>query len=174
MNYQELSVFAQDIKVGDKIWTYSEWVEVYEVAWKEPLSYEPPQTYFISVKSAQRGTLKFVYRYNELLSIRRPNPKPPKEIPLSLPERARFEVVSYHNAHHSRLGEITMDQTFVVWFSKVLQNWKALVGTILPEDTSYYEITHNGDKDETYIDVYAKMDNVALKWGRNEEDDVRL
>lgn len=51
---------------------------------------------------------------------------------------------------------------FVVWFCKVLQNWKALVSTTLP-DGMYYEVTYNGDKFEAYIDAYKKFENVVVK-----------
>jgi hypothetical protein len=53
------------------------------------------------------------------------------------------------------------DEVYVVWFSKTLQNWKALVSTMLP-DGMYYEVTYNGDKRETYIDAYKKFDNVVV------------
>jgi hypothetical protein len=52
-------------------------------------------------------------------------------------------------------------EVYVVWFCKTLQNWKALVSTMLP-DGMYYEVTYNGDKRETYIDAYKKFDNVAV------------
>lgn len=48
-----------------------------------------------------------------------------------------------------------------MWFSKTLQNWKALVSTTV-SDGMYYEITHNGDKGETYLDVYKKWDNQCI------------
>lgn len=54
----------------------------------------------------------------------------------------------------------------IVWFSKTLQNWKALVST----DTIhgiYVEVTHNGDKNETYCDVYKKQLNICYKDGEN-------
>ena len=54
------------------------------------------------------------------------------------------------------------DEVYVVWFSKTLQNWKALLSTTLP-DGMYYEVTHNGDKAETYIDAYKKFDNVCVR-----------
>jgi hypothetical protein len=54
------------------------------------------------------------------------------------------------------------DEVYVVWFSKTLQNWKALVSTTLP-DGMYYEVTYNGDKNETYIDAYKKFENVCIK-----------
>lgn len=50
---------------------------------------------------------------------------------------------------------------FVVWFCKTLQNWKALVSTTLPDGT-YYEVTYNGEKRVTYLDVYKKFNNVAV------------
>jgi hypothetical protein len=46
----------------------------------------------------------------------------------------------------------------VVWFSKTLQNWKALVSTTLL-DGLYYEVTYNGDMNSVYIDVYKKLEN---------------
>ena len=52
---------------------------------------------------------------------------------------------------------------YVVWFAKVLRNWKALISTTLP-DGMYYEVTYNGDKGEAYIDAYKKFDNVVRKF----------
>lgn len=57
--------------------------------------------------------------------------------------------------------EITADDVYIVWQCKALQNWKALVSTTLP-DGMYYEITHNGNKNETYLDAYKKWENVTL------------
>lgn len=51
-----------------------------------------------------------------------------------------------------------MDNVFVVWFCKTLQNWKALVSTTIP-DGMYYEVTYNGDKKEVYLDAYKKFEN---------------
>lgn len=48
-----------------------------------------------------------------------------------------------------------------VWFCKTLQNWKALVSG--PNIDEYLEVTHNGDKQETYVDVYYKTKNVCIK-----------
>ena len=51
---------------------------------------------------------------------------------------------------------------YVVWFCKTLQNWKALLSTSIA-DGKYYELTYNGDKAETYVDVYVKESNTAVK-----------
>lgn len=60
------------------------------------------------------------------------------------------------------IQEIELDDVYVVWFSKTLQNWKALVSTTLP-DLKYYEVTYNGDDQETYLDVYVKVHNVTVR-----------
>lgn len=46
----------------------------------------------------------------------------------------------------------------VVWFCYILGGWKALVSTTLP-DGKYYEVTHNRNNGETYLDVYLKLYN---------------
>lgn len=52
-------------------------------------------------------------------------------------------------------------ETYIVWKSKILQNWKYLVSSTL-YDEMYYEVTYNGDKREWYIDVYKKFENVCV------------
>ena len=77
-------------------------------------------------------------------------------------EKAKQVVVDYFNKHVDATHTlITKEDTFVVWFCKTLQNWKALVSTTIP-DGIYYEVTHNGDKGETYLDVYKKWENVCI------------
>ena len=50
---------------------------------------------------------------------------------------------------------------FIVWKCKALQNCKYLLGTNLHDDM-YYELTYNGDKNEAYLDVYTKLENVVI------------
>lgn len=75
-------------------------------------------------------------------------------------DKAKQLVVNYFNEHVDVTNNfiLTEDQTFVVWFSKALQNWKALVSTTVP-DGMYYEVTYNGDKCEAYVDAYKKVGN---------------
>ena len=79
-------------------------------------------------------------------------------------EKARKIVMNYFNSHVDKTDnkQITLDDVYVVWFSKTLQNWKALVSTSV-SDGMYYEITYNGDKIETYVDVYKKWENFIVK-----------
>ena len=78
-------------------------------------------------------------------------------------KRAKELVVNYFNDHVEKTDnkKITEDDVFIVWFSKTLQNWKALVSTTV-SDGMYYEVTHNGDKEETYLDAYKKWENVCI------------
>ena len=60
-------------------------------------------------------------------------------------------------------NEIKPEDMYVVWFCKTLQNWKALVSGVHIKE--YIEVTYNGDKKETYVDVYWKACNRCLKDG---------
>ena len=79
-------------------------------------------------------------------------------------KKAKRLVVNYYNSRVEITDdfEITEENVFIVWFCKTLQNWKALVSTTV-SDGMYYEITHNGDKHETYIDAYKKWENVKIE-----------
>ncbi|WP_047999404.1 DUF6275 family protein [Lactiplantibacillus herbarum] len=57
---------------------------------------------------------------------------------------------------------VTVDDVYIVWLSKVLQNNKAMASTTLP-DGMYYELTYNGDKSEIYLDAYKKFENICYK-----------
>lgn len=78
-------------------------------------------------------------------------------------KRAKEVVVDYFNERVEKTDnrKITEDDVFIVWFCKTLQNWKALVSTTI-SDGMYYEVTHNGDKGETYLDAYKKWENICI------------
>ena len=79
-------------------------------------------------------------------------------------EKAKQIVFNYFKANIDKTDNInfTLDNIYIVWFCKTLQNWKALVSTTIP-DGMYYEVTHNGDTNETYVDVYKKWENFTVK-----------
>lgn len=52
-------------------------------------------------------------------------------------------------------------EVFTVWKAKILQNWKYLLSSTLP-DGMYYELTYNGDKKEWYLDAYKKFENKVI------------
>ena len=75
-------------------------------------------------------------------------------------EMCKEKVRDYANEHLDKTDnvQITIDNVFVVWQCKTLQNNKALLSTTL-YDGMYYELTYNGDKKELYFDAYKKFEN---------------
>lgn len=57
--------------------------------------------------------------------------------------------------------EIALENTFVVWSCKTLQNYKVLLSTNVLGDGCYVEYTFNGDKGELYEDFYKKISNIC-------------
>jgi hypothetical protein len=77
--------------------------------------------------------------------------------------KARRLVLEYLREHLDKTDTVTvgLEDVYVVWFAKTLQNWKALISTSLP-DKMYYEVTYDGDQQQTYLDAYVKLDNVCV------------
>lgn len=74
-------------------------------------------------------------------------------------------VVDYVNEKKDKTDkteDIELDDVYVVWSCKTLQNHKALLSTTL-SDGMYYECTYNGDKKELYFDAYKKWENKCFK-----------
>lgn len=73
-------------------------------------------------------------------------------------------VRDYTNEHLDKTDNrlIVIDDVFIVWQCKTLQNNKALASTTL-FDGMYYEITFNGDKNEIYFDAYKKWENKKIE-----------
>lgn len=74
----------------------------------------------------------------------------------------KAKVAEYFNSQKDKTDKksITVDDVFVVWSCKTLQNNKALLSTTV-SDGMYYELTYNGDKNELYFDAYKKWQNVC-------------
>lgn len=72
-------------------------------------------------------------------------------------QKIREIVVEYTNTHMVSY-RITTDDIYIVWFCKILQNWKALAASNL-KDSMYFELTYNGDEDEIYVNIYRKWIN---------------
>lgn len=73
-------------------------------------------------------------------------------------------IVDYFNTNKDKTDDIRIDidDVFIVWSCKTLQNNKALVSTTV-SDGMYYELTYNGDKKELYLDAYKKWQNICIK-----------
>lgn len=70
-----------------------------------------------------------------------------------------MDIVRKYAEEHLDKSDTAPDfDTYIVWKSKILQNWKYLISTTL-YDGMYYELTFNGDKGEWYLDAYKKFEN---------------
>lgn len=67
------------------------------------------------------------------------------------------------NWYNSQVGttKIDLDNVFIVWSCKTLQNYKCLASTTVSGDGIYAEYTYNGDKQELYEDIYDKVQNTC-------------
>lgn len=85
---------------------------------------------------------------------------------LDFSKKVKELVRDYTNEHLDKTDnrQITIDDVFIVWQCKTLQNNKALASTTL-FDGMYYEITFNGDKNEIYFDAYKKWENKKIELG---------
>lgn len=70
-------------------------------------------------------------------------------------------VRDYIEEHLDKSDEKPEFEVYTVWKCKVLQNWKYLLSSTLP-DSMYYELTFNGDKQEWYLDAYKKFENRCI------------
>ena len=80
-------------------------------------------------------------------------------------EVCKAVIVDYVNEHKDKTDdneEIGLNDVYVVWSCKTLQNQKALLSTTV-SDGMYYEMTYNGDKKELYFDAYKKWENRCIK-----------
>lgn len=50
-------------------------------------------------------------------------------------EKAKQIVIDYYNEHVEKTDnkKLTESEVFIVWFSKTLQNWKALISTTISD-----------------------------------------
>lgn len=69
-------------------------------------------------------------------------------------------LIKYYKDHYKKV--IGIEDIFVVWSCKTLQNNKILMSTTI-NDGVYVEVTYNGDKKESYFDIYTKVRNILVE-----------
>lgn len=75
---------------------------------------------------------------------------------------AKWVVLDHLNSHRpAHIAPYDLDDVYIVWWCKTLQNWKTLLSTDVVEGV-YYEVTYNGDTHETYLDVYQRQQHSVL------------
>lgn len=66
------------------------------------------------------------------------------------------------NAHSVKDERMYVEDLYVVWFCKTLQNWKCLISTDKIFN-QYFEVTYDGDSHCTYLDTYTKAANLKIE-----------
>lgn len=80
-------------------------------------------------------------------------------------QQAKNAVFVVANAHE--IAELTPDQIYVVWFSFVRGNWKAMLSTSIP-DGRIYEVSYKRENDGSdgpsslIVDSYIKTHNIEV------------
>ena len=70
-------------------------------------------------------------------------------------------VSDYIKEHLDKSDKTPEFEVYIVWKCKILQNWKYLLSSTLPEGM-YYELTYDGDKNRWYLDAYKKFENKCI------------
>lgn len=75
----------------------------------------------------------------------------------------KAKIADYVNDHIDKTDQkrLKINDVYVAWYAKTLQNHKALLSTTLL-DGMYYEMTFNGDEKELYMDAYKKWENIKF------------
>ena len=82
-------------------------------------------------------------------------------------ELVKNDLFVRYGSNELRGVDISLDDIYVVWSAKTLQNCKALLSTDIV-DGLYYESTYNGDNKEIYFDTYKKLKNIPVPFDINE------
>lgn len=79
---------------------------------------------------------------------------------VTLAEKA---VVDNFNSHRKpdRSPELTTEGVNMVWFVKALISWKGIFMSPLARGL-LWEVTYNRVKNEVYLDVYGKLNNIKI------------
>jgi hypothetical protein len=84
-------------------------------------------------------------------------------------ETAKQVVADYLNSDDGRwtlpypIPPVDTDDIYIVWFCKVLQNFKVLLSTDVVSTGIYFEVTFNGNNGQMYLDHYKKVSNQAIE-----------
>lgn len=75
--------------------------------------------------------------------------------------KARVEVANFYNHTEPHKDRILPEDVFVVSYTFVLGNFKALLSTHRP-DGRYFEVTYSASRLEMFIDIYEKTGQERL------------
>jgi hypothetical protein len=82
--------------------------------------------------------------------------------------KAQQVVLDNFNAHRKpdKVPELMMSEVNVVWFAKVLGGWKCIIASTVAKGL-LWEVTYASARDEIYLDVYTKLNNIKISLGED-------
>lgn len=83
---------------------------------------------------------------------------------------AKNLVADNFNAHRNpeRSPELLADDMNFVWFGRILAGWKATI--MSPQAHGMiWEVTYSVSKNEWYLDIYKKLNNIKISMGADSE-----
>jgi hypothetical protein len=86
--------------------------------------------------------------------------------------RAQELVTENFNAHRktSKIPELNRTDVHIVWFAKILGGWKCIIASTVAKGL-LWEVTYASARDEIYLDVYSKVNNIKISLGEDSEPD---
>lgn len=75
--------------------------------------------------------------------------------------KAKYAVLEYWK-ESDYVPTVHLDDVYMVHFTYILGNWKALISSDAWTDTSYFEVTYNKAGKCLYVDHYRKVRNVKM------------
>lgn len=76
---------------------------------------------------------------------------------------AKTLVADNYNEHHddSETPPLDIDDIYILVFAKALNNWKAVLASTVVRGLVWM-VSFNGGKNEAYIEIYRKINNVKV------------
>lgn len=77
--------------------------------------------------------------------------------------KAQQIVLDNFNAHRKpdKVPELLLSEINVVWFAKVLGGWKCNIDSSVAKGL-LWRVTYASARDEIYLDVYTKLNNLKI------------
>ena len=77
---------------------------------------------------------------------------------------AKTLVAANYNQHHDieKTDPLEPEDFYIIWFTKVITNWKAILGTAEIRGLLWV-VTFNGLKHDAFIEVYRKVNQAPVR-----------
>jgi hypothetical protein len=77
--------------------------------------------------------------------------------------QAKQTAVDNYNQHRNKrtLPMLTVDMVHIIWFSKMVDSWKAMVASAVAKGL-IWEVTYDGETNQVYLNIYKQLNDVKI------------